>query len=69
MVNMYSVLLDLLVNSNSHSNFKSKGKINFTAVTLVKVYYFMVLITAVKGFVARTPGRQEREKKINMSAK
>ena len=33
MVNEYSVLLNLLVNSNSHSVFKFEGKIKFIEVT------------------------------------
>jgi Na+/H+-dicarboxylate symporter len=33
MANKYSVLLNFLVNSNSHSVFKFKGKIKFIAVT------------------------------------
>ncbi len=35
MANKYLVLLEFLVNSNSHLNFKFEGKIKFIAVTLV----------------------------------
>jgi hypothetical protein len=44
MVNKYSVLLEFLVNSNSHLVFKFKGKIKFIAVKYACKCHFTVIL-------------------------